>query len=479
MAYDAKNRWFDYLFLGLSVFLIFCLVFESYVELPRLVAWLGRWHPIVLHFPIVLLLIALFMGLRGRPVPRSLLILAVLSALLTAISGFFLGTESGSKGELLTWHQWLGASVALLSVLWYLLDVAGLGLKLYAKVLQIVLVVLIGFTGHYGGMVTHGEEFLALPLDKKQKSIPENPLIFADVVYPILDQNCVSCHNPNKKKGSLLMTGWAALLKGGESGKTVLPGDADKSELIRRLHLPLDDEDHMPPDGKKPLGTEEIKILERWIALGASDTLRLDQLPASESLVSLVKTLMEPSPDEKWAKLPKVADSTLQNLASDYVTIERVSSHSQALRIDVYLSPKYDSKAITDLKRVASNIVELDLSGLPIGVDEMALVASCSNLEWLELDRTPIGDPEIEKLKNLKQLRLLKIYGTGIGDQSAAVLKQLENLKRLYLWETGFSEVALADLRLKMPNVLIDNGMDEETKAYFVASDTIAKTEVK
>jgi hypothetical protein len=419
------------------------------------------------------------MGLTGRPIPGSLMILAVLSALLTAISGFFLGTESGIKGALLVWHQWLGASVALLSVLWYLLDVAWLGQKLYTKGLQIVMVILIGFTGHYGGMVTHGEDFLALPLDKKRKAIPENPFIFADVVYPILDQNCVSCHNPNKKKGSLLMTEWPALLKGGESGKTILPGDAENSELIRRLHLPLDDEDHMPPDGKKPLGSEELKILERWIALGASDTLRLDQLPASESLVGLVKSLMEPDPEQKWAKLQKVADTTIQNLTSDYVTIERVSSHSQALRIDIYLPPTYDSKAITDLKRIAGNIVELDLSGLPIGVDEMALVASCSNLEWLELDRTPIGDPEIEELINLKQLRLLKIYGTKIGDKSAPVLKKFENLKRLYLWETGFSETALADLRLEMPNVLIDNGIDGETKAFFVASDTIAKTEEK
>lgn len=275
------------------------------------------------------------------------------------------------------------------------------------------------------------------------------------------------------------MTGWAALLKGGESGKTILPGDADNSELIRRLHLPLDDEDHMPPDGKKPLGTEEVKILERWIALGASDTLRLDQLPASESLVSLVKTLMEPSPEEKWANLPKVADTTIQKLTSDYVTIERVSSNSEALRIDVFLSPTYDAKVVIDLKRLAANVVELDLSGLPIGVGEMAFVASCSNLEWLELDRTPITDAEIEMIKNLKQLRLLKIYGTGIGDQSTAVLKELKNLKRVYLWETGFSEAALTDLKMKMPNVLIDNGIDGETKAFFVASDTIAKTEVK
>lgn len=479
MVYNNKNRWFDYAIFGLTVFLIFCLLFEQYIELPSVVAWLGRWHPMVLHFPIVLLLIVLFLGLTGRPIPRSLFVVAVLTALVTAISGFFLGTESDSKGELLVWHQWMGAGVALISVFWYTLDGVGLGQKFYSKALQIVLIVLIVFTGHYGGMVTHGEDFLALPLNKKRKAIPENPMIFADVVNPKLDQNCVACHNPNKKKGSLLMTSWASLLKGGESGKTILVGDSGNSELIRRLLLPLDDEEHMPPDGKKPLSPDEIKILERWIALGASDTVRLDQLAPEESLVGLVKNLMEPDPLVKWADLPKVADSTLQNLDSDYVTIERVSGNSQALRIDVYLPPVYDAKAITDLKRIGSNIVELDLSGLPIGVEEMAFVASCANLEWLELDRTPITDAEVEMLRNLKQLRMLKIYNTKIGDQSAAVLKEMENLKRVYLWETGLSSAALVELKLKRPNVLIDTGIDEETKAFFVATDTIAKIEDK
>ena len=108
MARNSKSIWPDYLVLGLSVFLIFCLLFDSYIELPVLVAWIGRWHPVVLHFPIVLLLVAVFLGLTGKTVPRVLLLAGVLSALVTAISGFFLGKEALVKGDLLYWHQWFG-----------------------------------------------------------------------------------------------------------------------------------------------------------------------------------------------------------------------------------------------------------------------------------------------------------------------------------------------------------------------------------
>lgn len=478
MAYFLRSRSMDYAIFGLSVFLVFCLIFESYIELPVVVAWVGRWHPLVLHFPIVLLLIAIFLGLTGKKVPPNLLSVAVLSALLTAISGFFLGKETLVKGDLLFWHQWLGGSVALIAALWYALERPGsFGNTVFSKGVQAILVVLIGFTGHYGGMVTHGEDFLALPMEKRQEKIPENPIIYKDVVARILDDKCVSCHNPNKQKGELLMTDLSELLEGGESGHTVVPGDPGESELIKRVLLPADDEDHMPPEGKTPLEANEIQILERWIALGASDTLRLDQLGGGEPLVNLIKGLMEPDAAEKWADLPKVPDSTLRNLSSDYLTIERVAGSSDALSVDVYLPPEYDPKRITDLARVAQNIVELDLSGLPLGPGEIDMIAACNNLEWLEVDRTPIGDPEMEKLKALENVKFLKIYGTQISDRSIAVLKGLPNLKSLYLWQTNISKSGLEDLQSSRTDLKIDYGIDEETRASFVAADSVSKTE--
>lgn len=473
MTNTVKNRWADYTVLGLSVFLIFCLLFESFIELPNMVSWLGRWHPLVLHFPIVLLLIAIFLGLTGKTVPRLLLIVAVLSTLITAVLGFFLGMDVPIKGDLLFWHQWLGGATALIAALWYGLDGIGLEKAMYTKVLQVILIGLIAFTGHYGGMVTHGEEFLAFPTEEPDHKIPENPIVYKDVVFRILDDKCVSCHNPNKQKGELVMTSFDKLLQGGENGPILEAGKPEESEMIKRVHLPMEDEDHMPPEGKDPLQENEIAILEQWIALGASDTVRLNQLPQSEPLVSLIKEMMVPDPSEKWAKIPKVADSTLQNLASDYLTISRVASNTEALNVVIFPPPEYHPKTITDLKRIANNIVALDLSRLPIGRPEIDVIATFVNLERLELDKTPVTDAEVEKLASLEKLELLKIYDTKITDQSIPTFKKLPNLKSLYLYKTEVSENAVASLKKEKPKLLINDGIDKETQAFFVATDSV------
>ncbi|MEZ4969568.1 MAG: c-type cytochrome domain-containing protein [Flavobacteriaceae bacterium] len=473
MAQKNSSPWVDYVIFGLTVFLIFCLIFESFIDLPGLVAWLGRWHPLILHFPIVLLLMSAALGLFNRMVPKLLLIIATISALVTAITGFFLGNESVPKGDLLMWHQWMGAGVAILAVLWYWLGTNHLQQTYLVKGIQVVLIVLVGLTGHYGGMITHGEDFLTFPKSKKLEKIPEDPLIYEHIVHRILDNNCIGCHNPNKKKGELLMTGIDELVQGGESGPALVIGDPGKSEIVRRLHLPKEDEEHMPPEGKKPLSENEIQILERWIALGASDTLKWSHLDRSEPLAGMVKKMMDSGTKNSWAKLPKVADSTLQNLASDYVTIKRIASNSQALGISVYLPPEYDPKNITDLKRIANNIVELDLSGIPIGEKEMEFVAMCKNLEWLEVDRTPITDAEFVKLTGLINLKVLKAYETGITDESVVVMRDFKNLNSLYVWETQLSDLGLSKLREAIPNLHIDYGINPELKTEFIGKDTI------
>lgn len=475
MANAYKSRWVDYVIFGLSLFLIFCLVFESYIELPRLVAWLGHWHPLVLHFPIVLLLISVFLGLTGKKIPKLLLTSAVIFALSTAISGFFLGKEAGSKGDLLFWHQWLGGGLALLATIWYWLDGIQFQNKILTKMLQLAVVGLVFFTGHYGGMLTHGEDFLALPVEKRDEKIPENPLIYKDVVGRILDAKCVSCHNPNKKKGELLMTSLDGLLAGGEVGNTIIPQNPEDSELIKRIHLPLEDEDHMPPEGKKPLEANEIQILERWIALGASDTLRLEHLPTSESLVRLVNGLMEPDLAKKWLKLPKVADTTIARLSSDYMTIRRVAGGVHAVSINLYTSPTYSAKQLATLKDISENIVQMDVSGISIGQEEMNLIASFSNLESLEIDQTPVSDVEIDTLKVLSELKILKIFSTAISDKSIPVFQKLKGLQHLYVWDTRISDNALNELVNSNPDLRIDSGVDEELKKTFFAQDSISK----
>ena len=408
-----------------------------------------------------------------------LLTISCLTALLTAITGFLLGLENQTKGDLLFWHQWMGVAVALGLVGWYWLASQGYDQHIATKGIGVVLLLLIGFTGHYGGMITHGEDFLALPGSKRPEKIPENPLIYEHVVDRIIEDNCLSCHNPNKTKGELLMTSLEHILDGGESGNTLVPGQPEESELIRRLRLPLEDEDHMPPEGETPLSNSEIEIIERWIALGASDSLRLEHLESNDPLAVLIKEMMEPDPLEKWSGLTVVADSTIKRLSSDYLTITRMANTTNALRVAMYKPPEYDPISLLNLQPISENIVELDLSGLPIGTKEMNLVAGLRNLEWLEIDGTPITDSDIDTLKVLSKLRLVKVFETQIGNKSIDLLKNWKDLQQLYLWQTNISAEALKSLKNERSNLQINTGIDESLRLEFATSDSISELQKK
>ncbi len=80
----------------------------------------------------------------------------------------------------------------------------------------------------------------------------------------LLHDQCLSCHNEEKKKGGLSMQTRALLLKGGDSGKVISSGKPDKSLLFQALQPDADP--HMPP--KKQLSTNQIEIVRRWIAEG-------------------------------------------------------------------------------------------------------------------------------------------------------------------------------------------------------------------
>ncbi len=476
MALKIKKSWSDLLVLGLAIFLIFCLIFESYIKVPELVGWLGNWHPLMLHFPIVLLMIAVFVSLVHKKISHALLTLATLTALLTAITGFLLSLGSTSKGNILMWHQWLGSGVALLTTLWYWLDSQNLGQHKITKALQIALVITTVSAGHFGGMITHGEDFLALPNSNSFKKIPKNPLIYKHVVAQIIDKNCASCHNPNKQKGEYSMSSLKELLKGGKTGKAIDIDHPEKSELLMRLYLPKADEKHMPPEEKKQLTGIEIQLIEAWIRLGASDTLQLHHLKNDEPLVALVNTLMQPDAKVTWDKLPKIEKSTLVQLSSDYITIKRLSSATDALSINAYLPPQYSSEIITMLAPIAKNIVEFDLSGIPITEKEMEFIGTCVNLEKLEIDQTPVSDADIIHLKGLSKLRLLRIYETNISDKSIPIFNNLKSLEKVYIWKTSITRNGLEQLNKSKPSLFIDDGIEAEIESFFTLADTIPKS---
>ncbi len=83
-----------------------------------------------------------------------------------------------------------------------------------------------------------------------------------------LETHCLSCHHPEKTKGDLLLTTRQAMIDGGDSGTSLVPGDPDASLLIERICLEEDHDDLMPPKGG-PLDADRIEAIRAWVADGA------------------------------------------------------------------------------------------------------------------------------------------------------------------------------------------------------------------
>jgi WD40 repeat protein len=93
---------------------------------------------------------------------------------------------------------------------------------------------------------------------------------FKDVMPILRKNNCTGCHQPAKQGGDYVMTEFAALIKGGESGSAaVAPGKPDKSYLIEQI-TPASGKAAMPKDAP-PLSDTDVATIRKWIEQGAKD----------------------------------------------------------------------------------------------------------------------------------------------------------------------------------------------------------------
>src|SRR5262245_40315234 len=135
---------------------------------------------------------------------------------------------------------------------------------------------------------------------------------FETRVRPILAENCYKCHSrqAERVKGGLFLDSRDGVLKGGESGPVLVPGDPEKSLLIKAVRY-SDPDLQMPPKGKKLTGAQ-IADLVAWVKMGAPDprTGALAQKPGSDSSKKNwawqpVKRAAVPEPkDNAWGQTP-------------------------------------------------------------------------------------------------------------------------------------------------------------------------------
>lgn len=232
-----------------------------------------------------------------------ILALAAPITLVTAVCGWLLSLGGGYSENLLEWHKWLGTATALGCLLAAILFQRG---KIAAyRVTLFITVAILMVAGHLGGSLTHGSDYLTryapaplkqlLGLPATNKSSAEGPQatlsqrpVFSEMIAPLFENKCVNCHGPAKSKGGLRLDSYSALQKGGDDGLIFNPGNASQSELLRRILLPLDADDHMPPEGKPQLNSREIAVLKWWVESGASETNTIAELQPPKDIMNIL-----------------------------------------------------------------------------------------------------------------------------------------------------------------------------------------------
>ena len=275
------------------------------VLLFSITEFIGRFHPVLVHMPVgILILAVLFQWLSAKEKFQSLqlaigiaLFWGMLSAIVSCISGYLLSTTDDYDKALIFKHQWFGIAVAVTSVIAYYLNRKNKPIKW----VMLPMALLIFITGHLGGSITHGSGYLTKAFtgddDKKGDAIRkpianvQEAVAFAEVVKPILEAKCFGCHGPNKQKGKLRLDEPDFILKGGKNGEIIVAGKAEESALMKRIMLQKDNKDHMPPIEKSQLSKQEIELLHWWINGGADFNKKVKDITQAENIKPVLQSL--------------------------------------------------------------------------------------------------------------------------------------------------------------------------------------------
>jgi mono/diheme cytochrome c family protein/uncharacterized membrane protein len=445
--------------------------------------FIGRFHPVFVHLPIgILLLACLFQWLMIKerfavlqPAIPVTLFWGMISAIASCISGYLLSTTGDYDEQLVSQHQWLGISVAVVSLILYILHKRSVSGRT-ARIISLVLFLLITITGHLGGSLTHGSTYLTEGLnadaaDKKGAAIPPIPniqeaVVYNDMVKPLLEARCYSCHGPNKKKGKLRLDAEEFILKGGESGKTIIAGDAEASDLIERLLLPQSNDDHMPPKEKPQLTQQEIALLHWWVSNGAHFSKKVKDLQQTEKIKSVLLALQKGDADEEETKLSDVPeeevsradDEVIKKLQAAGVIVVPVARNSNYLSVNFVTVPAKADSLISLLRSLSKQIVWLKLDRAVISDAAMEVINKLTSLTSLQLSNTGITDKGLIKLQSLQKLQSLNLIGTKITAQGVLQLKGLKSLKHLYLYQTTIGSGDWTLLKQSFPSAQLDSG---------------------
>jgi uncharacterized membrane protein len=441
--------------------------------------FLGRFHPLLVHLPIGILILAVVLewwpGERMRPAIRLSWVAGAGSAALAAFLGWLLAAEAGESNGLF-WHKWLGFSVAAMAIAGVWLTRSGGNLARYYGLGTILVLAL---AGHQGGNLTHGEQYLWQHApDPIQKLVGYTPdlgperdwdrvnmdsiNIYTTFLEPVINDQCVRCHNEDKQNGGLRMDTPHLLFAGGDGGSIISPGLPLDSEWIRRVTLPRDHEKAMPPDAA-PVDFTVVSLLEYWITQGADTLAVLDPVKTPAGLKALLlrdfDLDLRPRLFVETVFAPAVSAQILDSLRAMHWSISELLPEQNTYEVKPQAGHQPTPEALAALAELLpEQVVYLSLERLPFRDGDLAPLVNFQNLHRLRLNGTQVGQQTIERLETLSNLASLNLYDTPVGDNIFPALEKYPALEKLYLWQTAVTDTAAVQFAKRHPFVEVDTG---------------------
>lgn len=455
---------------------------------------LGRLHPLIVHLPIGFILLGLLLQWYDRKKNAFTQVIALIflwggySAVAACVTGYAQYIGEGYAFDTVKIHLWSGIVAAIFSFLMYAklkeLKAVGFLSKISIVALSMMFFLLISFTGHQGGNITHGKDYLIEPLPNNIKSALgfetfeektiiltnenwEETLLYEEVIKPILNNRCVSCHNPKKVKGELLLHSEQGILKGGENGDIIIAKNAVTSELFTRMKLPITHDDHMPPDGKKQPTKEEVQLIGAWINAGHP----FDQTIKTAGLEKgLFLSFFPQKIDNDYPNIivNEASKDSISRIETNGIHVDQISKISNFLKVSCINKPSFTDIDFELLKSISQQIAILDLGGTQVTNAIFKKLIALPHLTILKLDHTAITGEKIELLKTLNHLKSINLTSTDFEAPYLRKLADFQKLRRVYVYKTKLKTTSMKTM--KDGKITIDYGNYELPQ---IASDSI------
>lgn len=451
----------------------------------QLAGFLGRFHTLAVHLPIGFLLLSGLVEIVARKKEVNLnnaisimLLSGAIAAILAVGLGWMLASEGGYDESTLFWHRWLGVSVAVVSVLAWLTKIGKL--KLSSKVYQgsiLILVLLIGITGHFGGNLTHGSNYLLEyapePISKllggTQKQLvvlandPDSVKVFEHLITPLLQRRCVECHNSSKMKGDLSLEDQESILAGGDNGEIIIAGNAHESEIFNRITLRPDSKKFMPNGGKTPLSYNEVKLIEWWLDSGADFENSVIEAGVDPEMKFVLAQLYGLDTDPKSyverASVAAAEPESLTLLTEAGFYAQPIAANNNFIEVKKKRTTDIDKSSLQLIENVKEQVTWLQVGGADLNDADLLFLKGMDNLTRLQLENNPITDEGLKVIEGLPHLESLNLYGTEVTGGLLESLKTLPSLKKVFLWQTNVTAEEAEEIQAALPNAEVDIGI--------------------